>query len=204
MPHAGRAAAAPLPIGHLDKPAVRALAAQLGLPTAHKPDSQDVCFVLQGTGAGARERFLSERLELHPATVVDHTSGEVLGEVPAVELVTVGQRRGLNVGGAERRFAVRIDVGRRLIEVGNEADLMADGVVLGERTWARAPLPAGSEVMAQSSAHGRPAKAVLAGDGLLFGERRRRVAPGQTVALYVGDEVVGSGIVRPGDVGAAA
>ncbi len=95
-----------LPVGHLEKAAVRALAAELGLPTAAKPDSQDVCFVLQGTGAGGRERFLSDRLELHSATVVDHASQEVLGEVPAVELVTVGQRRGLNVGGGERRFAL--------------------------------------------------------------------------------------------------
>jgi tRNA-specific 2-thiouridylase len=193
-----------LPIGLLDKAGVRALAARRGLPTATKPDSQDVCFVLQGNGAGARERFLSDRLELHRAKVVDHASGEVLGEVPAAELVTVGQRRGLNVGGGERRFALSVDVGRRLVEVGTQADLLAPGAVLGERTWVRAPLPAGSEVMAQSSAHARPASAVLVDDGLMFSEPRRRVAPGQTVALYVGDEVVGSGIVRPGDVGAVA
>ena len=157
-----------LPIGDLDKPTVRAVATKLGLPTADKPDSQDVCFVLQGPGAGGREQFLSERLELHPATVVAHGSGEVLGEVPSVELVTIGQRHGLNVSGSERRFALRVDVTRRVVEVGSEADLLAEGVALGERTWVRGPLAEGAEVMAQSSAHGRPADAVVVEGGLRF------------------------------------
>jgi tRNA-specific 2-thiouridylase len=192
-----------LPIGHFDKAAVRNIATQLRLPTAAKAESQDVCFILQGQGSGGREKFLAERLDLHPGTVVDG-SGRVVGEVPAIELVTVGQRRGLSLGGGERRFAVRVDVGRRLVEVGGEEELLTDAVVLADRTWVRGELADGGLVMAQSSAHGAPAEAVLAAGGLRFTAPRRRVAPGQTVALYVGDEVVGSGIAQPGDLGAAA
>ncbi|MGH8979391.1 MAG: MnmA/TRMU family protein, partial [Acidimicrobiales bacterium] len=79
------------PVGHLTKSAVRAEASRLGLRTAAKPDSQDVCFI---HGAEGREGFLRRRLELHPAAVVDARTGDRLGTVDAVELVTVGQRRG--------------------------------------------------------------------------------------------------------------
>ncbi len=185
-----------LPIGSLTKTEVRSVAASLGLATAAKPDSQDVCFVLGGAGSSARERFLSDRMELHPGVVVDVCSGEQVGTVPAVELVTVGQRRGLGGAGGDRRFAVRVDVGHRRVEVGTERDLLGTGVSLTERTWVRSALPPGTAVLAQVSAHGRAFEAVVTGDGVGFAVPRRRVAPGQTVALYVGDEVVGSGIAR--------
>jgi tRNA-uridine 2-sulfurtransferase len=183
-----------LPIGVLTKPEVRSVAASLGLPTAAKPDSQDVCFVLGGGGASARERFLSDRLVLHPAEVIDVVTREVVGTVPAVELVTVGQRRRLGVAGGERRFAVRVDVGRRRVEVGSGEDLLDRGVSLTERTWVHEAVPTGTRVLAQASAHGRAFEAVVTEHGLSFEAPRRRVAPGQTVAVYVGDEVVGSGI----------
>jgi tRNA-specific 2-thiouridylase len=183
-----------LPIGALTKAEVRSLAASLGLQTAAKPDSQDVCFVLGGAGASARGRFLSERLDLHPAEVIDTATHEVVGTVPAVELVTVGQRRGLGVVGGERRFAVRVDVAGRRIEVGSEDDLLDTGVRLTERTWVHEALPPGTIVLAQATAHGRPWPASVTEHGLAYGDRRRRVAPGQTVACYLGDEVVGSGV----------
>jgi tRNA-uridine 2-sulfurtransferase len=185
-----------LPIGERTKAEVRALAADGGLVTAAKPDSQDVCFVLGGSGATARGRFLAERTRLHPGEVVDAATGEAVGWVPAVELVTVGQRRGLGGGGGQRRFALRVDVERRKIEVGSEADLLSRTVFLGERRWTHAALPEGTGVMAQASAHGRAVEAVVTGEGLRYPVPCRRVAPGQTVALYIGDEVVGSGIAQ--------
>jgi tRNA-specific 2-thiouridylase len=190
-----------LPIGGLTKPEVRSVAASFGLATAAKPDSQDVCFVLGGSGAGARERFLSERLTLHPGHVIDAATGDVVGTVPAVELVTVGQRRGLGGGGGggaggDRRFAVRVDVEGRRVEVGSEAELLGMALPLTQRTWVRSALQVGTEVLAQASAHGRAFASVVTDEGLSYREPRRRVAPGQTVALYVGDEVVGSGIAQ--------
>jgi tRNA-uridine 2-sulfurtransferase len=185
-----------LPIGGITKADVRSVASSLGLSTAAKPDSQDVCFVLGGSGPTARRRFLSARLTLHPGQVIDVSTGEAVGTVPAVELVTVGQRRGLGTGGERRRFAVRVDVEACRVEVGQEADLLATEVPLAHRTWIHSALAVGTEVLAQASAHGGAFDAVVTEDGLGYSAPRRRVAPGQTVALYVGDEVVGSGIAR--------
>jgi tRNA-specific 2-thiouridylase len=184
-----------LPVGELTKTEVRALATGLGLATAGKPDSQEVCFVAAGAGSGPRRRFLGERIALHPGRLVDGDSGEVVGTVQAVELVTVGQRRGLGMSASERRYALQVDTATATVIVGPESDLAATGVRLTERTWMSAPLAAGSPVLAQGSAHGRARPAVITRDGISFtAEGGRKVAPGQTVALYVGDEVVGSGI----------
>jgi tRNA-specific 2-thiouridylase len=184
-----------LPIGELTKPEVRARARALGLPTAAKPDSQEVCFVAAGPGRGPRERFLHERIELHPGRLVDHATGEVVGTVAAVEMVTVGQRRGLGLSSSQRRYALEVDVASATVVVGSEDDLLTESVELTERTWVTGPLPAGAVVLAQASAHGRPRPAELTDSGLRYLEGPdRRVAPGQTIALYAGDEVVGSGI----------
>ena len=87
-----------LPVGDLDKSEVRARASALGLRTASKPDSQDVCFI---TKADGRRAFLSDRMPLRPGRVID-TRGAHVADVDAIELVTVGQRRGLGAIGGER------------------------------------------------------------------------------------------------------
>ncbi|MDQ1393256.1 MAG: tRNA-uridine 2-sulfurtransferase [Acidimicrobiaceae bacterium] len=184
-----------LPVGELTKPEVRALAAQLGLRTAGKPDSQDVCFI---TRSGGREAFLGDRIPLHPARLVDLVSGEEMGKVPAVELVTVGQRRGIGdpqAGGA-RRYAVHVDVAGATVTVGTLADLMDDHLTLSDMSWVDQPLAIGTTVTVQTSAHGRPGGGVFAGAGEVhLAEAVRRVAAGQSVVLYDGDEVTGGGIV---------
>ncbi|HET6793492.1 MAG TPA: tRNA 2-thiouridine(34) synthase MnmA, partial [Acidimicrobiales bacterium] len=102
-----------LPVGDMTKAEVRALATGLGLRTAAKPDSQDVCFI---TSSGGRAAFLSDRIDLHPAAMVEAGTGRPVGEVDAVELVTVGQRRGIGPGSdGRRRFAVDVDVRRRRV-----------------------------------------------------------------------------------------
>ncbi len=189
-----------LPVGEMTKPDVRRLAATLGLGTASKPDSQEVCFVAGGPGRESRRRFLEDRMDLHPGVAVDAATGAVLSRLPAVELVTVGQRRGLGVAAGGRRFALEVDVANRRVLVGDEASLDVAGVQLAQRSWVDAPLGDGSRVDAQASAHGRPFPAVVTADGLRFEVPRRRIAPGQVVALYDGDRVVGSGIAA----GAAA
>ncbi|MGO9198126.1 MAG: tRNA 2-thiouridine(34) synthase MnmA [Acidimicrobiales bacterium] len=185
-----------LPVGDLTKPEVRALAADRGLATATKADSQDVCFIAGGSGPVARRRFLEPRLELHPGAVVDDRTGAVVGAVPAVELVTVGQRRGLGVATGERRFAIEVDVPGRRVVLGDEGSLNTRDVPLGRRTWTDSPIPVGTMVGAQASAHGTMTPAEVTEEGLRLLEERRRVAPGQTVALYdmsTGSEVLGSG-----------
>ena len=178
-----------LPVGHMTKDAVREVAADLGLRTATKPDSQDVCFITSSSG---RSGFLSGRLDLHPAEVVD-TAGREVGRVDAVELVTVGQRKGLGLaGGDERRFAVAVDVPRRRVVVGSERELDCSSTPVVDLAWVGDVVE--EEMLVQTSAHGRPASAEVVGSEVRWREPHRRVARGQSVVLYVGDEVVGSGI----------
>ena len=184
-----------LPVGESTKGAVRAEAAALGLRTADKPDSQDVCFV---TSAAGRRGFLGRRIALRPGRIVDETGRDV-GEVDAVELVTVGQRRGLGLpGGGAARYVTAVDVPGATVRVGPESDLVARTAGLCRVVWAAEPVT--GPVLAQCSAHGaaRPA-AVAPGDRpdravVTFDRPVRRVAVGQSVVLYRGDQVVGGGV----------
>ena len=186
------------PVGALTKAEVRRRAASLGLRTAAKPESQDTCFI---TASGGREQFLGSRIGLHPGRVVDRR-GTAVGDVPAVELVTVGQRRGLGAGlgarGGERRYALAVDVAARTVTVGSIDDLRTDSVAIDDPTWVSGTAPdAGCAVTAQLSAHGRPLAAVWDGDdGVRFVRPERRPAPGQALVLYDEDVVLGGGTVR--------
>jgi tRNA-uridine 2-sulfurtransferase len=183
-----------LPVGAMQKDDVRAWAQAHGLATAAKPDSQDVCFVESSAG---RSGFLGGRMDLHPGVLVDEASGEEVGTVPAVELVTVGQRRGLGLGvGGRRRFAVDVDVGRRRVTVADADRARSPSLAVVAWSWALSPLEPGARAMAQTSAHGVAVPCAIVRGGLSFDEPQRLVAPGQTVALYDVDEpdmVVGSG-----------
>ncbi len=185
-----------LPVGHLTKADVRARAAELGLRTAAKPDSQEVCFISTG---GGRAAFLGDRVPLHAGRVVDAASGAEVGSVDAVELVTVGQRRGLGggaTGGRSRRYALSVDTAAATVLVGSYPDLLTDRTELRDLSWVDRAAAPGREVLAQVSAHAQAVPATFDGDGLSWSAPQRRVAPDQTVALYDGDAVVGSGLAR--------
>jgi tRNA-specific 2-thiouridylase len=190
-----------LPVGDMTKDDVRAEAESLGLRTAGKPDSQDVCFI---TSTSGRQGFLGRRIELRPGRIVDET-GRQVGSVDAVELVTIGQRRGLGLaGGGAARYAVDVDVPAATVRVGSARELLGDTVSIGQVVWAAGPVT--GRVGAQCSAHGavRPAEVAPAPDGdrgagvvvVRFDEAHRRVAAGQSVVLYDGEEVVGGGIAQ--------
>jgi tRNA-specific 2-thiouridylase len=183
-------AACLFPVGERTKSEVRAIAARLGLRTATKPDSQEVCFVGSATG---RADFLRRRGELHPGRVVT-TDGREVGRVPAVELVTVGQRRGLGVAvDGRRRYAVRVDVAARTVVVGDEDELRCGSLRVSGLCWVDRPVT--GPVLVQVSAHGEVRPATLGADGTVVWSRpERRVAPGQAVVFYRGDEVLGGGV----------
>jgi tRNA-specific 2-thiouridylase len=189
-----------LPIGELTKAEVRDVAARLGLRTAAKPDSQDVCFISR---SGGRQAFLGSRIGLRPGRVVDG-SGAVVGTVPAVELVTIGQRRGLGLvprgpdGGAPR-YVVDVDVPGATVTVGPPAALLVTGLDVRDMAWVDGPPAPSERLEVQVSAHGRPVVANWSPPGtVLTVEPIRRVAPGQSVVLYRGDAVVGGGTVVGG------
>ena len=187
-----------LPVGDMQKAEVRAFAVTRGLLTAAKPDSQDVCFISSRTAGKGRAQFLSERIELHPGRVIERDGGHEHGTVSAVELVTIGQRRGLPTSSSDRaRYVVAVDLDKCVVTVGDRADLMVDHLHLVGRTSVHGEIRSGSRVLVQTSAHGAAREAVVTADGVEFEGPTRRIAPGQIAALYVGDRVVGSGVVAP-------
>jgi tRNA-specific 2-thiouridylase len=178
------------PVGDLTKDEVRARAAVLDLPVATKPDSQDACFVLT---EGGRASFLGTRIPLRPGRLVDAGTGADAGSVAAVELVTVGQRRGMG-GAGQRRYALSVDVDAGTVTVGPREATMVDAVAVTGMRWIDGVgVDMQRPVLAQCSAHGEPIPARVEGDVVRFLEPRPRVAPGQAVVLYDGDEVLGGG-----------
>jgi tRNA-specific 2-thiouridylase len=174
------------PLGDLDKPQVRAIAAEHELPVASKPDSQDLCF-LAGTGRAAflaRHGGLGER----PGDIVD-VAGRVVGRHGGAHRFTVGQRRGLEVGGApEALYVVRTDAGANTVTVGPRAALATTGVRVRD---ARLHAPA-SEVRAVKLRYRAPAvPCTLRGDTIELPEPVDGPAPGQTAVFLRGDAVLG-------------
>lgn len=176
-----------LPIGALQKSEVRAHAERLGLRTWDKPDSQDVCFIEASKG---REVFLRQRVPLTRATIVDRSSGDVVGETDAAELMTVGQRRGVlpNRDG-EKRYVASVNVDERRVEVGTLEEVLVTRIALDESSlsFTHEALKDRDEVLAQWSAHGRVQVATFRHDDACFLELAspaRPVAPGQTVVMY--------------------
>ncbi len=170
-----------LPVGSMTKSDVRAEAARLGLRTAGKPDSQDVCFIHSSVG---RRRFLGDRIDLHSGELVDAATGAVVGTVPAVELVTVGQRHGLGVSGdGRRRYAVAADVAGRRVHVGDGRAGLRSVVRFDRATWVDQAPGSATRALAQTSAHGAAELCTVDGTQLRFDAPRPAVAPGQTVAL---------------------
>ena len=177
-----------LPVGDLTKDEVRERAVALGLRTAAKPDSQDVCFITRG----GRESFLTKRLAVTPARVVD-TSGAEIGRVDAVELVTIGQRKGIGLaGGHEPRYVVDIDRDGDTVTVGTARDLLVDEVRVDDVVWVDRPVT--GAVLVQCSAHGTPRPATIDGGTVRFAQSEHRIAPGQSVVFYRDDDVLGGGI----------
>jgi tRNA-specific 2-thiouridylase len=189
-----------LPVGELDKSEVRRRARELGLRTWDKPDSQDVCFIESRHG---RASFLAERMAMTPAAVVDARSGERVGEVPAAELVTLGQRRGIAPGrDGQRRFVTSVDLAARRVTVDVLERTLTSSVPLEERSLVLVEgAGARGDVLVQLSAHGTAVRARLVRDGrdrLETAAPVRPVGAGQSAVLYDvedPDVVIGAALV---------
>lgn len=185
-----------LPVGEMTKTRVRELATEMGFDTAAKPDSQDVCFIHSD---GGRAKFLGDRISLTPGTLVDHTGTQV-GTVTAVELITMGQRKGLGFGGnTERRYVTGIDHSTGVVTVGSRADTDRPSVEVAGITWSQNEVE--GPVLAQWSAHGarRLGRFVPSGPDagtLVWDEPQIMVSQGQSVVFYADDLVLGGGIAQ--------
>lgn len=178
-----------LPVGELTKAEVRDHARRLGLRTAEKRESMDVCFITKGGKSG----FLGERIERAPGEIVT-TDGDVVGTHSGVDAFTVGQRRGIGVALGERRFVVDVDASTRTVTLGERADLLRDELLVRDPTFASEPPGPDEAVLVQVRAHAEPFVGRWTGDRIVCASPQPRVAPGQVIALYRGDILLGGGI----------
>ena len=185
------------PLGGLPKPQVRAIAGEFGLRVAAKPDSQDICFVPDGDYARIVRALRPEGAR--PGSIVHAESGAVLGEHPGVIHFTVGQRRGLEIGGqAEPLYVVSLDAEAAEVRVGPKRLLGVRAARIAE-TNRIGPLP-DAPLTAKVRSLARPVPVTLEGPlgggadaTIRFAEPEFGVAPGQAAVLYAGDRVVGGG-----------
>ncbi len=186
------------PIGDTPKAAVRAEAAERGLRVADKPDSHDICFI----PSGDTRAFLTERIGVRPGALVDAATGAELGRHDGVHGFTVGQRKGLGVDApaadGRPRYVLGIEPATGTVRVGPAEALDVHAIAATAAVWSSGRAPDGPvECTVQVRAHGglAPAVATPGPDGALAVDLRsplRGVAPGQAVALYCGDAVLGS------------
>jgi tRNA-specific 2-thiouridylase len=189
------------PVGGMTKAETRALARRLGLVTADKPESVEICFVPDGDYAAVLERHLpADAPALAPGPLVT-TSGEVIGRHEGYARYTIGQRKGLPGGFADPRFVVAIHPERREVVVGTADELEGSRVRLEELNWLSDPLAAGDacEVQIRYRARAVPAT-VVAFDAqrleLALAQPVRAISPGQSGVLYgPGGQVLGGGVI---------
>ena len=194
-----------LPLGSITKDETRARAAALGLKTADKPESQDICFIPDNDYG----RFLTEWNErtgdasgsLEPGDVRDG-GGNVVGTHRGVAHYTIGQRKGLGIAVGRPQFVTRIDASSKTIWVGEPEQLMQRRLTAHDANWSLGvPPESGQRVQARIRYAARPAAAMVESheDGtfaVVFDDAQRAITPGQSVVIYDGDLVLGGGVIQ--------
>ncbi len=188
------------PLGDLTKPEVREQARGLGLVTADKPESQEICFVPTGDYRDLLEKRLEARHPaLEPGRIVTR-DGEVLGEHSGYANFTVGQRKGLGGGFGERLYVIEIRADSREVVVGTAEEGDSQGVEIGEVNWLTTPPPEHSTIRVQIRYRAADVEAtVRSTDGsvtLAFDEPQRAVTPGQSAVFFEGARVLGGGRIE--------
>jgi tRNA-specific 2-thiouridylase len=190
-------AAVRFPLGHLTKAQVRELARELGLGTADKPESQEICFVPDGDYAAAVERIRPDRL---PGTgdVVDAV-GRVLGHHAGIHRFTVGQRRGLGLAGGPAQYVTRIDAALNQVVVGGRDALQSRAARLERVNWISGETPVAPVEARVRIRHGHPGAPARIEPGpdatarVVFDPPVEAVCPGQAAVFDAGDQVLGGG-----------
>ena len=180
------------PLGGMPKPHVRAIAQEMGLIVAMKPDSQDICFVPDGDYASVVRKI---RPDAEIGGDIVHLDGRVLGQHKGLIHYTVGQRKGLEVGGQPvPLYVIRLDAATQRVIVGPRAALAVPAARIIDANWLS---DIGNRpVMAKVRSMSRPVPARLDGEWLRFDAPEYGVAPGQAAVLYDGDHVLGGGWIE--------
>ena len=185
------------PLAKLAKTQVRSIAKRIGLPNATRPDSQGICFV----GPVAMRLFLKTRIAPRRGDIVD-THGSVVGEHDGVYYYTIGQRRGINIGGGPALYVIDKDVRKNLLIVGekNQIGLFKKYVEVTQWHWLAEPRSLPFRCTVKIRYRQKDQSAIIqriSGTKVRarFARPPRAVGPGQTLAAYVGAELVGSGTI---------
>ena len=177
------------PVGGLQKAEVRAVAERHHLAVADKPESADICFVPGGDYRAVVATQVADR----PGLMLD-TEGREIGRHQGIQHFTIGQRKGLQIGGGgDRRFVTSIDARANVVTVGSSDDLLVDRIELSDVRWLAEPT---DRFQVQLRYRSAPLAASLSGDTLSLDEPARAVAPGQAAVFYDGDRVLGGGTVE--------
>ena len=186
------------PIGNMQKSEVRELAREIWLPNAERKDSQWICFV----GKVRLDKFLEKKIPAKPGNIVD-TSGKILGTHKWIYYYTVGQRKGLDVGGMpEPIFVVRKDLEKNQLIVGYESDaglygkelIVSQMHILGRDDFTF-PLSAKVKIRYRQADQEATIEKVDEWYRVVFSETQRAIASGQIVAVYLEDELVMSWVI---------
>jgi tRNA-specific 2-thiouridylase len=203
------------PLGEMTKQEVRAIAEAAGLPTAGKPESQEICFIPDGNYARFIERYLAEEKRSLPvlnqglpgagevATIapgdIVNRQGELIGRHQGIHRYTVGQRKGLGISAPDPLYVVEVDAVLNRVVVGSSEDLLKTEMRVQRINWISIPTltnPLRVEVRIRSRAEEAPATLQPAADGAVivrFDQPQRAITPGQAAVFYDGDVVVGGG-----------
>ncbi len=184
------------PVGGMEKEEVRKKAAELGLSTAEKKDSQGLCFV----GKVDMPTFLAERIKPVKGSIVN-TAGEIVGEHEGVQFYTIGQRKGIGVGGTEPYYVVERRVDSNELVVAHDGDdaLFSDSLIATDVSWVgeNSDLPAKFGAKIRYRQKDQECEVSVDGENLkvIFKNKQRSIAPGQFIAFYDGDELIGSAVI---------
>jgi len=183
-----------LPLGNFSKDDVRRLAAEKNLPTAHKSDSQEICFVPDDD----YRRFIADRApdaDALKAGSIVNADGKILGQHCGICGYTIGQRRGLGIAHAHPLYVTRLDVANRQVVVGEGDELFTTTLTAGDVHWIYEPtLP---KILHAKIRYGsKPAECTVEKNlRVTFTDPQRAVTPGQSIVFYDGDEVIGGAII---------
>lgn len=185
------------PVGELEKPRVREIAAERGLLTAQKPESQNICFV-----PGKVQDFVALHLPEAQGDIREIATGEVVGKHLGTQFYTLGQKKGLGLFQTHRvRYVVHLDPATSTVWVGDYEDCVWNGVKASAANYLidLAELPKSLEVQVRYRTKPVRAKVIWAnetGFELAFEEPQFAVAPGQSAVLYAGSKLLGGGLIQ--------
>jgi tRNA-specific 2-thiouridylase len=183
------------PIGGMLKSEVKKLAADKGLPAWVRKESQDICFIPDDDSRA----FLSAHITGSPGEIVD-LEGKVLGRHRGLAFYTVGQRQGMGISAAGRLYVVRLEAGTNRLMIGPDSALFKKRLIAYNLSWISGKAQEGKvKVMAKVRYRSAEAEAIIEVKGdrteVVFTEPQRALTPGQSVVFYVGESVLGGGII---------